>query len=153
MNTLRIGLSAFFILFLISSLRPIQAQTPVRLASARYDLADEVTLSATVSSVISRASHGMTVGSHLLLATPNGIVDASLGRFGLRGAGAVSVSAGEHVEVTGVMRTIRGRSVFLARSVKANGHTYSVRNDHGVLLSPQARLRTGNNTGFNGRAQ
>jgi len=147
MNTLRIGLSAFFILFLISSLRPIQAQTPVRLASARYDLADEV------SSVISRASQGMTVGSHLLLATPNGIVDASLGRFGLRGAGAVSVSAGEHVEVTGVMRTIRGRSVFLARSVKANGHTYSVRNDHGVLLSPQARLRTGNNTGFNGKAQ
>lgn len=153
MNTLRIGLSAFAMLFLISSVRPVQAQTPLRVARARYEVADEVTLSATVSSVVPRATAGMMAGSHLLLTTPNGIVDASLGRFGLHGAGAVSVTAGEQIEATGVMRTVRGRSVFLVRSVKANGRTYSVRNEHGVVLSPQARQRTGQKTGSNGEAQ
>jgi len=153
MNTPRIGLSAFVMLFLISSLRPVQAQTPVGVAPARYDAADEVTVSGTVSSIVPRAAAGMMVGAHLFLATPSGIVDASLGRFGLRGAGAVSVSAGEQVEATGVIRTLRGRSVLLVRSLKANGETYYVRNEHGVLLSPQARRRTGQKVGLNGEAQ
>ncbi|MGA3104000.1 MAG: hypothetical protein ABSD53_05940 [Terriglobales bacterium] len=153
MNRLRIGLSVFAMLFLISSARPVQAQTPVRVAPVFYDVADEVTVSGTVSSIVPRATLGMMPGAHLLLATPSGPIDGSLGRFGLRGAGAVSVSAGEQVEATGVMRTIGGRSVFLVRSVTANGRTYSVRNEHGVLLSPQARQRTGQKTGSNGEAQ
>lgn len=140
-------------LFLISSMRPVQAQTPTRVAPVRYDVADEVTVSGTVSTVLSRATAGMMPGSHLLLTTPNGTVDASLGRFGLHGTGAVSVSAGEQVEATGVMRTIRGRSVFLVRSVKSNGEIYYVRNQHGVVLSPHARQRTGLKTVSNGEAQ
>ena len=73
----------------------------------------------------------MIAGSHLLLATPSGPVDASLGRFGLQGYGGVSVAAGQQIEATGVMRTIKDKPVFMVRTVKVGGEIYTVRNQHG----------------------
>jgi hypothetical protein len=87
------------------------------------------------------------VGSHLLLATPNGTVDASLGRFGLQGDGAVPVAAGQQIEATGVMKRIKDRFVFLVRSVKVDGGVYTIRNKHGFPVSPQARKRASDKTG------
>jgi len=83
----------------------------------------------------------MIPGSHLLLATASGLVDASLGRFGLRGKGGLSVAAGQVVEVTGVMRTIKDKPVFMTRTVKVGDQVYTIRNEHGVPVSPQARER------------
>jgi hypothetical protein len=37
------------------------------------------------------------------------------------------------------MKTVRGKEVFVVRSVKANGITYALRNEHGIEVSPQAR--------------
>jgi len=96
-----------------------------------------------------KAAPGMIVGSHLLLATPNGPVDASLGRFGLQGDRAVSVATGQQIEATGVMKRIKGKSVFLVRSVKVDGEVYTVRNKHGFPVSPQARKRASEKTGGN----
>jgi hypothetical protein len=39
------------------------------------------------------------------------------------------------------MKTIKDKRVFLVRTVKAGGVVYTIRNEHGVLLSPQARER------------
>jgi hypothetical protein len=88
----------------------------------------------------------MIVGSHLLLATPSGAVDASLGRFGFEGAGAVLVAGGQQIEATGVMKTIKDKPIFLVRTVKAGGEVYTIRNEHGFPLSPQARERAGQKT-------
>jgi hypothetical protein len=110
-----------------------------------YDVSQEITLNGTVSSVLAKPASGMIIGSHLLLATPSGPVDASLGRFGLRGAGALPVTPGKQVEVIGVMRTIKDRKVFLARTVKVGDEVYTVRNKHGFPMSPQARERTSHN--------
>jgi hypothetical protein len=66
-------------------------------------------------------------------------VDASLGRFGLFGKGAVSVTAGQQIEVTGVMKTLNDKQVLLVRTVKTGGQTYTIRNQHGFLVPPQAR--------------
>lgn len=138
------------LLILISSPRPMQAQTTAGAAEpSSYDVTEEVTLTGTVSSVLMKAAPGMIVGSHLLLATPNGPVDASLGRFGLRGDGAVSVAAGQEIEATGVMKRIKGQSVFLVRSVKVDGEIYTIRNKHGFPLSPQARKRASEKTAGN----
>jgi hypothetical protein len=130
---------------LVSSLSLAQAQTTASASRSAapfaYSVTEEVTLAGTVSSVLTEAGPGMIVGSHLLLATPSGPVDASLGRFGLRGYGAVSVAAGQQIEATGVMKTIKDKAVFLVRTVKVGGEVYAVRNKHGVLLSPQARER------------
>ena len=119
---------------------PLGAQ-PAPKARPFYDIAQEVTIHGTVSSVLARAHMGMTPGSHLLLATSSGAVDASLGRWALQGKGALSVAAGARVEVTGVMKTLRDRAVFVARTVKVGGQVYTMRNEHGIPVSPQSRAR------------
>jgi hypothetical protein len=116
-----------------------------------YDQRQEVTLNATVSSVLNRAEPGMIAGSHLLLVTASGRVDTSLGRFGLEGKGALSVTAGEQVEVTGVMKTLMNKPVFLARTVKVGDRVYTMRNEHGIQVSPQARQHAGQKTAPFGR--
>jgi hypothetical protein len=111
-----------------------------------YDKTQEITLKAAVSSVLTMAEAGMVPGGHLLLTTASGAVDASLGRFGLVGKGALSVAVGEQVEVTGMMKTLGNKQVFLVRSVKAGGRVYTMRNEYGVQVSPQSRLRASQKT-------
>lgn len=106
-----------------------------------YDVSKEVTLSGTVSSVLHKPAPGMIWGSHLLLKTAFGRLDASLGRFGLEGQGALSVIPGEQIELTGVMKRFRDQEVFVVRSAKANGKTYVLRNEHGIEVSPVVRER------------
>jgi hypothetical protein len=125
---------------LISS--PLQAETPQKPSRPfAYDISQEVTFSATVSSVVAKPAKGMLMGSHLLLAYGTGSIDASLGTFGLQGNRALSVTPGQHVEVTGVMKTVKDKPVFFTRLVKVNGETYTLRNHRGVPLSPEARER------------
>jgi hypothetical protein len=106
-----------------------------------YDVAREITLSGTVSAVLTRPGPGMIMGSHLLLNTVSGTVDASLGRWGLQGDGALVVAPGQQLEVTGIMRTLMGKEVFLTRTVKSSGKIHTMRNIYGIPLSPQARQR------------
>jgi hypothetical protein len=123
---------------------PLGAQ-PVPESHHYYDIAKEVTVVGTVSKVLVKASPGMIVGSHLLLSTTSGSLDASLGRFGLRGKGALSVAPGQQVVVTGVSKLLRGRQVFVARTVRVGSHVYFVRNTHGIPVSPQSRAVAGQN--------
>jgi len=157
MKALSTGLGTLAILFLISSLPPVQAQTTdVETGSAapsRYNVADEVTLAGTVTSVFTKAAPGMIAGSHLLLANTAGPVDAALGRFSLPGNRAGFVDAGQQIEATGVMKTVQGRVVFLVRILRVGDEVYSIRNEHGVLLSRQARQRASQNTGENGETR
>jgi len=111
-------------------------------SSPYYDVGQEVTLSGTVSAVLIKPAPGMIMGSHLLLATVSGRVDASLGRWGLVGNGALWVTPGQQVEVTGVMKTFKDKQVLMARSVKVGDKVYWVRNEHGIPVSPQSRQRT-----------
>lgn len=106
-----------------------------------YDLSKEVTLSGTVSSVLHKAAPGMTWGSHLLIETATGRVDASLGRWGLVGKNAPSIMPGQQIEVTGIMKTLKDKEVFVTRTVKVNGKVYNMRDEHGVAISPQTRKR------------
>jgi hypothetical protein len=140
MKRLFAGLCVLALLFMILFQSLAQAQTAPE-ARTVEPLSKEVTLTGTVSSVLMEPAAGMIPGSHLLLATASGLVDASLGRFGLRGKGGLSVAAGQVVEVTGVMRTIKDKPVFMTRTVKVGDQVYTIRNEHGVPVSPQARER------------
>ncbi len=154
MKRLFAELCALALLFLMSFLPPVQAQTAAvetRPAGPfSYDVSQEITLNGTVSSVLAKPSPGMIWGSHILLATTSGAVDASLGTFGLRGKGALSVAAGQQIEMTGVMKTLMNKQVFLARTVKVGGEVYTIRNEHGLPVSPQARQRTSGKTAQKG---
>ena len=104
-----------------------------------YDVRQELTINGTVSSVLERSAPGMIWGSHLVIDTVSGKVDASLGRWALVGKGALSVTPGQQVEVTGVMKYFNEKQVLLVRTVTVNGKPFAVRNRHGMLISPQTR--------------
>jgi len=115
-----------------------------------YDAAEEVTLNGAISSVLVKASPGMFPGAHLLLTTVDGAVDISLGTAGRQGTGALSLAAGQQVEVVGIMKTIKQKQVFLARTVQAGSHLYVIRNKHGIPVSSIGRERTIQNAGHDG---
>jgi hypothetical protein len=119
---------------------PINAQS-TRDCRQYYDVSQEVTLRGAVSGVLTKPARGMIMGSHLLLTTVFGPVDASLGRWGLQGEDALSVTVGQQVEVTGVMKTLKNKAVFVVRIVEIGDKVYRMRNEHGIPLSPQARER------------
>ena len=154
MKSLFAGPWVLLVLLSVSLVPLVQAQTTT--AGTRtagpfsYDVRHEFTLNARVSSVLTKPSAGMIMGSHLLLETSFGLVDASLGPFGLRGEGALSVTAGQQIEVTGVMKTIKDKQVFLVRTVKAEGQVYVIRTEHGFPVSPQARENTSRKTAQQG---
>lgn len=106
-----------------------------------YDIAHEVTMSGPVTGVVHGPSASLIPGSHILLTTGSGTVDASLGKWGLSGKGAPTIGNGEQVTLRGVMKTIRNKEVFIVRTLEVGGHTYSIRNRHGVPVPPQARDR------------
>jgi len=143
--------AAVCVLALVSLISPLGAgAAETRTAGPYYDISKEVTLHGTVSDVLTKPSKGMISGSHLLITMGVGPLDASLGRFGLRGQGAPSVAKGTQVEVTGVMKTLRGKQVFIARTVTVSGHSYTMRNQHGISMSPQARQRVGEKSAHKG---
>lgn len=107
--------------------------------SHEYDIRQEVTVSGTISAVVTKTTPGMLMGAHLLLTTVSGQVDASLGRWAFQGKDALSVTAGEQVELTGMMQTVKEKEVFIVRTVKVGGKLYTLRNQHGIDLSPRAR--------------
>jgi hypothetical protein len=156
MKPLLTGLGTVVVLLLIAFLCPIQTQTTAAASGVAtppsYGVAEEVTLTGTVSSVVMKAAPGMIVGSHLLLATPSGPVDASLGRFGLQGAGAASVAVGQQIEATGIMKTIKNKTFFLVRTLKVGGEVYTIRSKHGFPVSPQARQRASQRMGGKGES-
>jgi hypothetical protein len=133
----RVGAFAMIVVFAAILVVPLIAQA----ARELYDVREEVTLSGTVVSVLPKQAPGMMWGSHLVVETVSGEVDASLGRWGLQGKGALSVKAGDPIEVTGIMKTLLDKQVFVVRTVKANGKVYTIRNEHGFEVSPQARER------------
>jgi hypothetical protein len=139
------GVCALALLLLVSLVGQLPAQTAAVATRAvgpfGYDPSEEITLSGTASSVLQNASAGMIPGAHLLLTTPSGQLDASLGTFAFRGKGALVVSVGQTVEVTGVMKTVKDKQVLLVRTVEVGGRVYPIRNEHGVQLSPPARER------------
>jgi hypothetical protein len=134
---------------------PAQAQTAGKTATAQpfhYDAGKEVTLSGKVAKVLAKAEPGMMAGAHLVLETPAGLVDASLGRFSFEGKGALTIVAGQPVEATGVMRTINSSQILVVRTVVLDGEAYVIRNEHGFAISPQARERGSGKTNRDGGA-
>ncbi len=138
------------LLFAIAAL-PLVAQ-PVRQLHPFYDSSKEVTLKGTVSSLIDKASAGTMIGPHLLLATSSGEVDASLGKFALRGKNTFSVAPGQQVEVTGVLKMIRDKQVFVARLVKVDGRVYTLRTKNGVPMSSHSHGRASQKSALKGES-
>lgn len=119
----------------------------------RYDISEEATVSGSVTGVLTKAAKGMMNGSHVILATPSGSIDVSLGAYGLIGKGALAVRLGEQIAVTGIVKTVNAKPVLMARSISAGDKTYLIRTEHGVAMSPLARERVGSASVVDGGAR
>jgi hypothetical protein len=108
----------------------------------KYDLAREITVEGTVTSVITSPAAGMLAGAHALVATSSGTVDAHLGIYALRGAGALALSAGDHVRMVGLMTSVKGQPVLLVRTIQTARGFITIRNAHGILLRSAASTAT-----------
>jgi hypothetical protein len=142
-------------LVLAIAIQPLAAQnagTKTVYVPFHYRQSDEISVSGVVSSVPARSAKSTVNGSHLTLATSLGTVDVSLGPWAMFGPNHLSLSAGDEVSIKGVLTTVNQKQILLARTVKADGQVYSIRNEHGVALPPQARLR-GSAVSRNGGAQ
>ena len=119
-----------------------QAQSPAKSSAPFfYDIAQETTLTGTVTDVFTKPAPGMLPGSHLILTTASSSVDISLGVFAFVGKGSLSVTGGQQIEVTGIMKTLQGRPVFLARLLKVRDNTFAIRNVHGLPVPPNSHER------------
>jgi hypothetical protein len=107
--------------------------------SGSYDIHDEITVQGTASAVFAKAPKGTLNGAHLFVSTSSGSMDVSLGVYGLAGKDALRIQLGQEVEITGVLRTLRGAQVLIARTVTVGDQIYPIRNEHGIALPPQAR--------------
>jgi DNA/RNA endonuclease YhcR with UshA esterase domain len=104
----------------------------------QYDVSKEVTLKGTISSVVKKPTGGTLVGEHLMLATSSGTVDAHIGSFAGRDKHLDSLTQGQSVSVVGVKMNVKGKDVFIVRTVEADGQTYTVRNQHGAFAGSGA---------------
>lgn len=119
---------------------PLSAVTKTEL-HPYYDITKEIQLSGMASSVVAIAPRGMMPGPHIMVETASGTIDASLGKWGLQGKAAPSIQNGEQVTMKGVMKTVKDKQIFIVRTLEVGGRTYTIRNEHGLPLSPQGRPR------------
>lgn len=131
-------------LVITSLAAPLNASTkPLKrtVIAPRYEVSKEVTLEGTIQSVSKKPSPGTMLGTHLMVSTPKGTIDAHIGGFVTRGAHAYSPSVGQSVKIVGVMTTINHKQVFLTRTIETGNRTVEVRTTHGFLIVPGVKGR------------
>ena len=101
-----------------------------------YDGAHEITLSGTIQEVVTTHVAGSPAGIHLLVAGPQGVVDAHVGPF-LSKETKESLHAGMPVRIVGAMSSVAEKSYLLARELTVGGSTVTVRTERGLLLPMQ----------------
>jgi hypothetical protein len=123
-----------FSVFAVPSQADTAAAKKVVTPKYQYDVAKEITLKGTISSVVKKPSAGMLVGEHLMLATPSGTVDAHIGSYASRDKHLNSLESGQSVSAVGVKMNINGREVFIVRTLEEDGQTYTVRSKKGFFV-------------------
>jgi hypothetical protein len=98
-----------------------------------YDAAHEITFNGSIQTIVAKHVLGSPAGIHLLVAGPQGVVDAHVGPF-LPKATRAALATGMPVRIVGAMATERGRTYLLARELTVANHTVRVRSDRGFLV-------------------
>ena len=102
-----------------------------------YDAAHETTLEGTIQQVVTKHTVGSPASMHLMVAGPQGLVDAHVGPF-LGKEMKTAVTAGMPVRIVGATTVLHGKSYFLARLVTIGDRTVTVRSPRGILMPPHS---------------
>ena len=144
------GVFLFASIAILAIAVPMRAQTaaqttarPTAVPAPRYEASKEITLQGNVLDVVTKPPAGKLIGTHVIVATSSGDVDAHLGSYAMKGANAFTLTTGERVQLVGVMTTSGANRVFLVRTIQSGSHVYKIRNEHGALLHPAKSTQGG----------
>jgi len=99
-----------------------------------YRADQEIRVTASIQQIVTKRIENSPAGLHLMLASPQGAYDASLGP-NISSEVKRSLTAGKSIEVTGAIETVRGQSYLLVRELMLDGKLIVVRNEKGFLLN------------------
>lgn len=138
-----ISIAATALLIAVTSLTgiPANAQTATAATPAAdvrtntmvpsYDVTKEVKIQGTIQKIDSTGTNGIT-GTQILIQTANGVIDAHLGFGPASKPSYLGLAEGQSVTVVGMMQTMSGNSVLLARILTTANHIFVLRNEHGI---------------------
>jgi hypothetical protein len=96
-----------------------------------YDLTKEVKIQGTIQKIDGFGTSG-PIGTHVLLETSSGALDAHLGFGAASSPKYLGIAPGQNVTVTGMMETIGATNVLMARILTTPNHIFVLRNEHGI---------------------
>ena len=119
--------------FLMVAAWPVLAQTkaPAK-AGPMYDPATEVTMNGTVEAVNQLKGPRGWAGTHLSLKTDTGTIDVHVGPSWFLTQNKVSLDKGDQIEVTGSKVKFDDKDAVIARELKKDGTTITLRNAQGI---------------------
>jgi hypothetical protein len=123
----------FAMILLPSSANAQSAATSSAMTSPAYDLNKEIKIDGTIDKIETNTSGG-PIGTHLLVISAQGVVDVHLGASMAVTAKNLGLSVGQSIHVTGMMATVSGNSVLLARILTTSSHIYMLRNERGAPI-------------------
>jgi len=133
-------LSVLLLALLVTPLiaQPARAPQSGRGFGPVYDAAHEITLNGTVQEVVSKHALGSPAGMHLLVAGPEGTVDAHVGSF-LSKDTREALHVGLPIQIVGATVKMHGKQYLMARQLIFGGRMVTVRNRNGIPLRSAAK--------------
>jgi hypothetical protein len=101
----------------------------------------DVAVTAIIQEIVPNRASGIPAGLHVMLGTPQGVLDASVGPY-LDPNIQQALSAGQQIQVIGQVKTIHDQKYLLVRHLVLNGKDVVIRNDNGSLIRERSRERT-----------
>jgi hypothetical protein len=116
----------------LSQSSPAVAEWNVKPAAVK-----EITVVGIIRQVPSEHTFGSPAGLHLLLSSPLGTQDASVGPY-LDDDVRQALSIGQEIQIVGVIQAINGHNYLLARQLVLADRQITIRNENGFLVHPHS---------------
>jgi hypothetical protein len=95
-----------------------------------YDLSKEVKITGTIQKI--ETSGAVPIGTHVLVQTAQGTVDAHVGFGEAAKPSYLGIADGQSVTLVGMMENFDGNQILLARLLTTSNHIFVLRNEHGI---------------------
>ncbi len=99
----------------------------------KWQASDEITFGGAIGDAVSGRPTGAPAGLNLLMSGTRSDLYVNLGP-NLHGAIRQSLSSGQAIQVTGIVRSIGGHNYLLARQLVIGNQTIDIRNSNGALV-------------------
>lgn len=96
-----------------------------------YDMSKEVKVQGVIEKINGFGNDG-PIGTHILIQTASGVIDAHLGFGSAASSKNLGISVGQNVTVVGMMETVGSGSVLMARILTTPSRVIVLRNEHGI---------------------